>query len=279
MVVSKKEKLFKVILTVIFLIIGFTMLLPLLWMISTSLKFEVDVFKFPIQWIPERFNALSNYKTVWGPEYQFGLFYLNSIKVAIYATVFQVFVSAMGAYGFSKIQWPGRDKLFLVYIACLMIPNQITIISRFIILKEMGLYNTHLGLILTLVFSVYGVFLLKQSMMSVPDSICESAKIDGAGHARVFMQIMMPMSKPALATLAILKFTMTWNDYQSPLVLLNSRDLFTIQLGMKMFASEAGNYYSLIMAAAVSAIVPLIIVFLVFQKQVVEGIATGAVKG
>lgn len=274
-----KGKVIKVFLTIVFWGIGFTMLLPLIWMISTACKVELDVFNFPIEWIPKRWNLVQNMKEVWGGEYNFGLYYLNSIKVTILATFLQVFVSAMGAYGFSKIKFPGRDKLFLVYLATMMVPPQVTIISQFIIMRQIGLYNSHAGLVLLLAFSVYGVFLLRQAMMAIPDSLSESAMIDGAGHMTIFFKIMLPMVKPSLATLATLKFVWTWNDYQAPLVFLNDSALYTIQLGMKQFASESGSYYSLVMAAAVSAIIPLVIVFLFCQRYVVDGIATGAVKG
>lgn len=275
----KKVNITKIILTILFWAIGLTMLVPLIWMISTACKMEADVFNFPIEWIPPRWNLVENMKEVWGGDYNFGLYYLNSIKVTLGATFLQVFVSALGAYGFSKVKFKGRDQLFLIYLATMMIPPQVTIVSQFIIMRGIGLYNSHLGLILMLAFSVYGVFLLRQSMMSIPDSLSESAKIDGAGHVTIFFKIILPMIKPSLATLATLKFVWTWNDYQAPLVFLNNRDLYTIQLGMRQFASESGSYYSLIMAAAVSAILPLIIVFLFCQKFVVDGIATGAVKG
>lgn len=276
---KKKLNPTKIVLTVIFWAIGLTMLVPLIWMISTACKVEADVFNFPIQWIPPRWNLEENMKEVWGGTYNFGLYYLNSIKVTIGATVLQVFVSALGAYGFSKVHFKGRDKIFLAYLATMMIPPQVTIVSQFIITREIGLYNSHTGLVLMLAFSVYGVFLLRQVMLAIPESLSESAKIDGAGHVTIFFQIILPMVKPSLATLATLKFVWTWNDYQTPLVFLNSRELYTIQLGMKQFASESGSYYSLIMAAAVSAILPLIIVFLFCQRFVVDGIATGAVKG
>ncbi|MDD3251329.1 MAG: carbohydrate ABC transporter permease [Lachnospiraceae bacterium] len=275
----EKKKITKIILTVLFWGIGLTMLLPLVWMISTACKVEADVFNFPIQWIPPRWNLVENMKEVWGGQYNFGLYYLNSIKVTLLATFFQVFVSALGAYGFSKVKFPGRDKIFLAYLATMMIPPQVTIVSQFIIMRNIGLYNTHFGLIMMLAFSVYGVFLLRQAMMAIPESLSESAKIDGAGHPTIFFHIILPMIKPSLATLATLKFVWTWNDYQAPLVFLNSRHLYTIQLGMKQFASESGSYYSLIMAAAVSAILPLVIVFLFCQRFVVDGIASGAVKG
>ena len=278
-VVDKKVNVTKILLTIVFWAIGLSMLVPLIWMISTACKVEADVFNFPIQWIPPRWNLIENMKEVWGGTYNFGRYYLNSIKVTFGATALQVFVSALGAYGFSKVHFKGRDKIFLAYLATMMIPPQVTIVSQFIIIREIGLYKSHIGLVLMLAFSVYGVFLLRQAMMAIPESLSESAKIDGAGHFTIFFRIIFPMIKPSVATLATLKFVWTWNDYQAPLVFLNSRELYTIQLGMKQFASESGSYYSLIMAAAVSAILPLIIVFLFCQRFVVDGIATGAVKG
>lgn len=275
----KKWSISRVFWTIIFWSIGISMLVPLVWMISTACKVEADVFNFPIDWIPKRWNFIENMKEVWSGDYNFALYYWNSIKVTVLATVLQVFVSALGAYGFSKIHFKGRDKLFLAYLATMMIPPQVTIVSQFIIMRNIGLYNSHTGLVLMLAFSVYGVFLLRQAMLAIPESLSEAAKIDGAGHIRIFFQIILPMVKPSLATLATLKFVWTWNDYQAPLVFLNNRNLYTIQLGMKAFTSESGSYYSLIMAAAVSAIVPLIVVFLLCQRFVVDGIATGAVKG
>lgn len=275
----KKTNVTKIILTALFWAIGITMLLPLFWMISTACKVEADVFKFPIEWIPTRWNLVNNMKEVWGGKYNFGMYYWNSIKVTICATILQVFVSTLGAYGFSKVNWKGRDQVFMLYLATMMIPPQVTVVSQFIIMREIGLYNTHLGIILLLAFSVYGVFLLRQAMMAVPSSLSEAATIDGAGHWTIYSRVILPLVKPTMATLATLKFVWTWNDYQTPLVFLNSRELYTIQLGMKQFASESGSYYSLIMAAAVSSILPLVIVFLFCQRFVVDGIAAGAVKG
>jgi multiple sugar transport system permease protein len=270
--------LLKYILTVLFLALGITMLFPLLWMISTSFKVEADVFEFPVKLIPSRSNGFDNYRQVWGKGYNFALYYWNSIKIAVASTVLQVFLSSLGAYGFSKIKWKWRDRIFMLYLATMMIPSQVTLISRFLILREIHLYNTHLGLIIMASFSVYGVFLLRQNMMQIPESLSESARIDGANHWQIYSGIIMPLVKPAVATLAILKFVWTWNDYQNPLVFLNTRELFTIPLGIKEFASETGTFYSLNMAAAVCAIIPLIIVFLFGQRYIVDGITSGAVK-
>ena len=278
-ITGKKLQIHKIIITVLLFIVGITMLTPLVWMISTSFKEESEVFSFPIKWIPEHSVGLENYKIVWGEKYNFGMYYWNSIKITILSTIFQIFVSALGAYGFTKIKWKGRDQLFLLYLATMMIPPQVMIVSRFVIMQKMGLYNTHLGLILMTMFSIYGVFLLRQAIMGIPDSLCESARIDGANHIRIFFQIVLPLIKPSIATLAVLKFVWCWNDYQMPLIFLSKRSLFTIQLGMKLFATESGSIYSLTMAAAVSATLPLIILFLLGQRYIIDGIASGAVKG
>lgn len=275
---DKKLYFHKIVLTIVLLFIGLTMLTPLLWMISTSFKAETDVFEFPIRWIPKNNVGWANYKEVWGETYRFGMYYLNSIKVTILSTVLQIFISALGAYSFTKIHWKGRDAVFLLYLATMMIPPQVMIISRFVVMRELKLYNTLHGIIIMTMVSTYGVFLLRQAMMGIPDSLCESAKIDGASHFTIFYKICLPLITPSIATLAVLKFVWTWNDYQTPLIFLNDRSLFTIQLGMKLFASESGSIYSLVMAASVSATIPLILVFLLGQRYIIEGIASGAVK-
>lgn len=278
---KKKKKInpSTIILTILFIVIGLSMLVPLIWMISASFKPEADVFNFPIEWIPVRWNAVENYRTVWFGDYNFAQYYWNSIKIAVSATVLQVFFSALGAYGFSKVRWRFREPLFALYLATMMIPEQVTIVTRFLITRSMGLYNTHLGLILMLSFSVYGTFLLRQSMLQIPEALSESARIDGANHWQIFSRIILPMTRPTIATLAILKFTWTWNDYQNPLIFITRPELYTVQQGMQVFATQSGVYYSLTMAAAVSSILPLLIIFLIGQKYIIGGIGAGAVKG
>lgn len=278
MLKSKKIKPAKIIITIFMYLIGITMMFPLLWMVSSSLKYEQDVFRFPMEWIPEQLNAVYNYTTVWSDS-NFGLYYFNTFKVAVLTTVCQVLVSALGAYAFTKIKFVGREKLFYVYLMTLMIPSQVTIIPTFMIFRWLGLYNTHLGLIVLGSFSVYGVFLLRQYMQGIPMSISESAKIDGASHGVIFAKIILPMCQPALVTLAMLKFIWVWNDYQNPLIFLNKPELYTLQLFMKSFQTEYTQLYALLMTAAVLAIIPLIIVFLVAQRYIVDGIAIGSVKG
>ncbi|TBL76580.1 carbohydrate ABC transporter permease [Paenibacillus thalictri] len=269
----------KIIVTIIMGIIGVFFLTPFLWMLSTSFKPEMDVFNYPIQWIPTTWQAIENYKEVWAGDFPFALYYWNSIKVTLLTTAISITVSAMAAYGFSKIEFKGREQLFLVVLITYMVPHQAFLVPQFIMYRWLGLFDSHLGLILLGSFSVIGTFLLRQFFMGVHNEYIESARIDGAGHLRIFTSIVVPLVRPAIATYAILRFIWTWNDYQNPLIFLRSDKLFTIQLGIRKFADINGEYYSLIMAGAVSAILPLLIIFIIGQKNVIEGIAMGGVKG
>lgn len=269
----------KLITTIVLFIIALLFLLPFFWMLSASFKVETDVFKYPIEWIPSHWNAIANYKTVWFGETSFYLYYWNSIKVSVMTTVISCIVSALAAYGFSKINFPAGKWLFLIVLATYMVPSQAILIPQFILYRNIGLFDNHLGLVFIGCFSVLGTFMLRQFFMAIHNEYIESAKIDGAGHGRIFWQIAFPLVRPAIATYAILRFIWTWNDYQGPLIFLRTDKLFTIPLALQKFASLNGEFYSLIMAGAVSAIVPLVIVFLIGQKSVIEGIATGGVKG
>ena len=214
---SNRFSLSKVLWTFVLLLFTFTMLFPLLWMLSSSLKYEVDVFTFPIQWIPERWNAIANYQAVWADNTDFALFYLNTLKISLSVTVLQLLIASMGAFALAKLRFRFKTPLFVIFLSTMMIPDQVTIVPRFMLMNWLGLLNSHAGLVLLLAFSVYGLFLLRQNMLAIPDALIEAAKIDGAGYGRIFFQIVLPMSVPALATLAILRFIWTWNDYQNPL--------------------------------------------------------------
>ncbi|MBW4082251.1 carbohydrate ABC transporter permease [Paenibacillus sp. S150] len=265
--------------TLLMALLGIVFLLPFIWMLSASFKPEADVFKYPIEWIPHTWKAAFNYHSVWFGKANFTLYYWNSFKVTALTTLLSVLVSSMAAYGFTKIRFRGRNALFVLVLATYMIPAEATLVPLFIMFRTVGLYDTHLGLILLGGFSVLGTFLLRQFFASLSNEYMESAQIDGAGHLRIFTYILLPLVRPAVATYAILRFIWTWNDFQTPLVFLNSKTLYTLQLGMNAFADRNGAFYSLIMAASVSAILPLLIVFILGQKQVIEGISFGGVKG
>ncbi|WP_117168655.1 carbohydrate ABC transporter permease [Paraliobacillus sediminis] len=269
----------KLLITIIAFFCSLVFLLPFIWMLSTSFKIEADVFKYPIQWIPDTWNAVNNYNEVWFGDYPFYLYYWNSIKVAVLTTVTSVIVSALAAYGFSKVRFPAGNWLFFIVLATYMVPPQASLVPQFLMFRSFGLFDSHLGLILLGSFSVLGTFMLRQFFMGIQTDLIDAAKIDGAGHWTIFWKIAVPVVKPAIATYGILRFIWTWNDYQNPLIFLRTDELYTIQLAMQKFTTINGEFYSLMMAAAVSAILPLLIVFIIGQKQVIEGIALGGVKG
>lgn len=276
---AKTIKLQKSITTIIVFLFSILFMLPFVWMLSTSFKIEADVFMFPIQWIPERWNGFNNYREVWFGDFPFYTYYWNSIKVAVLTTIVSCTVSALAAYGFSKVRFPAGKWLFFIVLATYMVPPQASLVPQFILYRNIGLFDSHLGLILLGSFSVLGTFMLRQFFMGIHNDYIDAAKIDGAGHIRIFWSIALPIVRPAVATYAILRFIWTWNDYQNPLIFLRTDALYTIQLAMQKFTTINGEFYSLIMAAAVSAILPLLIVFIIGQKQVIEGIALGGVKG
>ncbi|OBZ13217.1 carbohydrate ABC transporter permease [Bacillus sp. FJAT-26390] len=274
-----KKNVSKIIVTILMGALSIFFLVPFIWMLSSAFKFEKDVMRFPIQWIPESINVVYNFKTVWMGNVPFYHFYFNSIKIALTVTLITLVFSSMAAYAFTKLRFKGRDMVFLMLISYMIIPAQATLIPRFMLIRWMGLYDTHAALILMDMFSIYFTFLLRQFMISVNNDFIEAAKIDGAGYFRIFWSIMLPLCKPVLATVAIIKFIWTWNDYQNPLIFLLDKDLYTIPLGMALFRDDYTNNYAIMMMASLSAIIPLLIVFIILQKQVINGIALGGVKG
>ncbi|GBF76839.1 sugar ABC transporter ATP-binding protein [Paenibacillus sp. 598K] len=273
-----RDRTVKLLVTLILLGAGIVMILPFLWMLSTSLKRPFEVFQYPIQWIPPSLQ-FDNYKKVWLGIDPFWIYYWNSIKVAVTSVVGTVFISSAAAYGFSRIAFRGRDAVFFLYLATLMIPDQVTLIPRFIVFNYMGIYNTHWALILPGFFMVFGTFLLRQFYIGLPKDFSEAAFMEGAGHVRIWLSIIMPLAKPALVSLIILSFTQHWNDFLNPLVFLPDKSLYTVPVGLTNFIDDMGTEYSLMMAAAVSSILPVIIVFLFGQKWFIQGVASSGVKG
>ncbi|MEW9671158.1 carbohydrate ABC transporter permease [Ammoniphilus sp. 3BR4] len=268
----------KIALTVILLGLALTMVLPFIWMLSTSFKKPLEVFAYPIQWIPSSFEW-ENYKEVWFGSQPFWKYYWNSIKVTGLTVIGTVFISSAAAYGFARIQFKGRDAVFFIYLATLMVPEQVTLIPRFILFNYLGIYNTHWALILPGVFTAFGTFLLRQFYLTIPNELSEAARMEGANHFQIWTRIILPLSKPTLVSLIILSFTWNWNEFVNPLVFLNNPELFTVPLGLTSFIDEMGTEYTLMMAAAVSSILPVIILFITCQRWFIEGVISSGVKG
>ncbi len=253
------------------------MLLPFLWMLSASLKLDKDVFTFPIQWIPKN-PRWANYKDIW-TKIPLGIFVFNTAKLTLIITLLQVFTSSFAAYAFSKLQFKGKTVLFLGYIATIAMPWQVYMVPQFILMRAFHLNNTHLSMICLQAFSAFGVFLMKQFYESIPDELCEAARIDGMNEYKIWWSIMLPLSKPALSTLTIFTFVRTWNDFLGPMIYLTRTELKTIQIGLRMFISQYSSEYGLIMAASVVTLIPVLIVFLSLQRFFVQGIAATGMKG
>lgn len=269
----------KAVLTLLMLALSLLFLLPFFWMLSASFKIEAEVFTFPIKWIPTTWHMAENYTEVWVGKFPFYKYYWNTIKVSVLTTLLSCLVSALAAYGFSKVRFGAGKYLFLVVLATYMVPQQAILVPQFILYRSINFFDSHLGLIFLGSFSVLGTFMLRQFFMGINNEYIESGKIDGASHWRIFWRIAFPLVRPAIATYAILRFIWTWNDYQNPLIFLRTDALYTIQLAIQKFTTINGEFYSLIMAGTVSGIVPLLIVFIIGQKSVIEGIALGGVKG
>lgn len=253
------------------------MLVPYIWMLSSSLKLNKDVFTFPMQWIPEA-PRWQNYADIW-TRIPLGKFIYNTAKLSVIVTVLQLFTSSFAAYAFSKLRFKGRNALFLGYIATIAIPWQAYMVPQFILMRSLGLNNTHLAIILLQAFSAFGVFLMRQFYQGIPDELCEAARIDGLSEYGIWARIMLPLSKPALSTLLIFTFVSTWNDFLGPMIYLTKTELKTIQIGLRMFISQYSAEYGLIMAASVISIIPVLVVFLTLQKYFVQGIASSGIKG
>lgn len=276
-VTTKGAKVRRALLYVVMIVLSLTMLVPFVWMISASLKYEGDVFTFPIQWIPENIRW-ENYADVF-ERIPFATYYRNSLIVAGSITLLQVITCSMSAYSLSKIDYPERNKIFLTYLCTLMVPYQVIMIPQFLVIKNLHLVDTLASVILIAAFSAFGVFLFRQFFLSIPDSISDAARVDGCSEFQIYARIIMPLSKPAIASLVIFTFVSAWNDFLGPLIYLNSDSVKTIQLGIQSFASIYNTEYALIMAAATMAIVPIIIIFLLCQDKFIEGIASTGVKG
>jgi len=261
------------------MLLGLTALMmgPFLWMLSASLKLSKDVFSFPVEWIP-KVPRWKNYQDIW-TRIPLGRFIGNTVKITLIVTFLQVLTSSFAAYAFAKLRFKGRDTLFLLYVSTIAVPWQAYMVPQFIIMSKMGLNNTHLAIILLQAFSAFGVFMMRQFYMGIPDELCEAARIDGLSEYGIWGKIMLPLSKPALSTLVIFTFVNTWNDFLGPMIYLTKTELKTVQIGLRMFISQYSSEYGLIMAASVVTLIPIIVVFLALQKNFVQGVASAGLKG
>jgi multiple sugar transport system permease protein len=263
---------------VVLIICAFISLFPFVWMLSSSLKNDLEVFKYPIEWIPKVLHW-SNYSDVLG-KFNFFNYFKNTVIVSVTITIGTLFTSILAAYAFAKIRFRGSNFLFLMYLSTLMLPWQVYMIPQYLIVTRLNMVDTHLGLILTQIFAPFGVFLLKQFFLGIPNEYSEAAKMDGCNQIGICFRIIVPMSKPAITTLVLLTFMGAWNDYLAPLIYLKTESLRTLQIALHYFQGEHDTNWALLMAGTCLSILPILIVYIFCQKQLMEGMASaGGLKG
>ena len=259
------------------IIMAVIMLIPFAWMLSASLKFEKDVFSFPIVWTPP-VPQWSNYAEIWKKVPLLTGFF-NTTKLTVCTTVLQLVTSSFAAYAFAKLSFKGRDTIFMMYVMTISIPWQVYMVPQYKMMTLFGLTDSHLGIILMHAFTAMGVFLMRQFFIGIPNELLEAARIDGLSEYGIWARLMLPLSKPAIATLCITSFTFEWNDFMGPLIYLSSQKKKTIQLMLRMFNSQYSSNYAQIMAAATVALIPVLILFICLQRYFVEGVASSGIKG
>lgn len=272
----------KILLAYTFLAFGaLAMIGPFLWMVTASLKEPGSIFSYQRpwwqDWVPTQF-VWQNYVQAWNAV-PFARFYLNSIFVSVSITAGQVVTSAFSAYAFARLEFPGRDKIFFAYLATIMVPGAVTMIPVFILLRYLGWIDSYKSVILPGIFTAYGTFLLRQFFLTLPKDLEDAAKIDGCSYFGIFWRIILPLSKPALATLTTFTFMGSWLNFMWPLIVLNTHELFTLPVGLSYFQSLHHTDWSLLMAGSLMMILPILIVFIVNQRYFVEGIKLTGIKG
>ena len=283
----------KVILYIVLALGAVSMLVPFLWMISTSVKQPDEVFAAGggIRLMPQHFvwkdtvidgtkvrAWWGNYPDAW-KEINFLRLYLSSMFVAVVGTFGQVLTSSMAAYAFARLRFPGRDKLFFAYLATMMIPGSVTMIPVFVIMKSLHWINTYQALIIPGLFSAYGTFMLRQFFMGLPTELEDAAKIDGSGYIGIWARVILPLSKPALATLTTFTFMGFWGSYMWPLVVTITENLRTLPIGLTYFVGQHATNYTQLMAGSMIALIPVLLLFIFNQRYFVEGIKLQGLKG
>lgn len=264
----------------VLLLLGIIMAVPFLWMLATSLKERQQVFIFPPRFIPDPV-MWSNYKEVWTRDIPMIQAYINSIKITVLVTLGTLFNCSIAGYAFAKIKFPGKAFFFGALLATMMIPGQVTLVPMYILMARIGWVDTHLPLIIPPVMvNAFGVFLMRQFFLSVPDELLDAARIDGATPFQMFWKVSMPLVKPALVTLGIFTMLSSWNSFLGPLIYLNTPEKFTVPLVINYFSSVIGGTdWSVMMAAITTALAPMIVLYLLFQRYFIQGIARTGIKG
>lgn len=253
------------------ILVALLWLFPFVWMISTALKPNADVFAMPPHVIPADIQW-GNFKAAWNYA-PFGRFMLNGLLVAGIGTVLVLVTSSCAAYAFARLDFPGRDNIFVAYLGTLMVPQEVIVVPMFILMKNFGWINSYQALILPWAFTAFGTFLLRQFFMTIPFELEDAALLDGASRFRILWNIMIPLATPALAVLGVFTFINYWNSFLWPLIIVNGQDHATVPLGLNIFMGQYGSQWNYLMAASTISILPSVLLVLATQRYLVEGIA------
>ena len=273
---TKKRKIYGLMGSLFMITVSIIIVLPFIYMISSSLKTEWQVLAYPPQWIPNPV-VWSNYVQVW-IERNFLRYLLNSVFVGGTVTVAQLFICSLAAFAFARLKFPGREKIFLVYLATMMIPFHARMIPLFVIMVNLRWADTYYALIVPEMFYALGIFLLRQFFLSIPGELEDAAKIDGCSSFGIYWKIFLPLSKPAIATLGVLTFLFQWNSFIWPLIVISADEMRTLPLGLAMFQFEQYTKWNIFMAGAVITVIPIVILFLSVQKYFTRGITLTGFK-
>lgn len=255
---------------------GLVQLAPILWMISTSLKPLNRIFALPVQWIP-RPPQWGNYPEAWS-QFPFARYFANSFIVSSSVTVLNVFLAGLAGYSLSKYRYFGQRALFIAILSTLMLPIEVLMVPTFLIVKALGWLNTYQGLIIPAVADAFGVFLMRQFMLGLPDSLVEAARIDGAGELGTYFRIVVPLIWPAVLTLAIFTWRETWDAFVWPFIIISDDSLRTVPIGLQRFQEQYVTTYNSVMAISTIAMLPLVLLFFFFQRAFIRGIALSGLK-
>lgn len=255
---------------------GVVQLLPILWMISTSLKPLRDVFALPVEWIP-RPPQWGNYPAAWS-QFPFARYFLNSFIVSASVTVLNVFLAGLAGYSLAKYRYFGQRALFIAILSTLMLPIEVVMVPTFLIAKTLGWLNSYQGLIVPVVADAFGIFLMRQFMLGLPDSLVEAARIDGAGELGTYFRIVVPLIWPAVLTLAIFTWRETWDAFVWPFIIITSDTLRTVPIGLQRFQEQYVTTYNSVMAISTIAMIPMVLLFFFFQRAFIRGIALSGLK-
>lgn len=274
---KQSEILIKIFIHIMLIGLSVLSLIPFIWMVLTSFKTAGEVFKLPMTWLPERF-MWQNYLYMW-QNAPWSQYFMNTVFVTIMVIAGQLMTCSLAAYAFSRLKFKGRDIIFFIYLGTMMIPFQVVMIPTFKIIKILSLINTLWAIIVPSCFSAFGVFLLRQFFLGIPVELEEAAKIDGCGYMKIFWEIIIKNSKPAITTLVIFTFMGTWNDFLRPLIFLNLQETWTLALGLAKFQGTYVTQWNEMMAGSLISMLPVLIIFLFGQKYFVEGITMTGIKG